>query len=118
MRNAAPIEIQVQVAVRRRDDARRRPGSAPSACASSCAIARGALRSVARELERDRHREVAERAGRRHFDGERRHLGDAGLPADRVGDRVVDLSLNVRIMNGYWPSRTAPIAACRLKVCR
>ena len=45
-RNARPIEIQVQVAVRRGDDRARRPGSAPSACASSCAIARGALRSV------------------------------------------------------------------------
>ena len=41
-----PVEIEVQVAVRRGDDARSTPAIASTAGASSCAIARGALRSV------------------------------------------------------------------------
>ena len=49
-----------------------------------------------RELERDRHGEIAERAVRRHLDGERRHVGDAEVRPDRLGDGVVNLSLNTQ----------------------
>ena len=52
------------------------------------------LAQRARELKGDRHGEIAERAGRRHFDREIRHVGQAVLAADRAGDRVVDVSLN------------------------
>ena len=39
-------------------------------------------------------REIAERAVGRHFDRERRHVGEAELAADGAGDGVVDVSLN------------------------
>ena len=54
------------------------------------------LAQRARELERDGHRQIAERAVRRHLDGERRHVGEAEVAADRVGDRVVHVSLNAQ----------------------
>ena len=53
----------------------------PSACASSCAIARGALRSVRASWNATGDGEIAERAVRRHFDRERRHVGEAELRA-------------------------------------
>ncbi len=62
---------------------RRAPGRWRAAPFAACARA---------ETRRDR--EIAERAVRRHFDGERRHLGEAELAANAVGDRVVHVALN------------------------
>ena len=95
MRNAGAVEVEVQVAVRRRDDAR----DAGNRAERRGELLRDRARRLAqraRELERDRDGEIAERAVGRHLDRERRHVGDAELPADRVGDRVVDASLNAQ----------------------
>ena len=54
------------------------------------------LAQRARELERDGDGEIAEGARRRHFDGERRHVGDAEVRPDRVADGVVHVSLKAQ----------------------
>ena len=73
-----PLEKQVQIAVRRGDDA----GDARDGAERLRQLLRDRPRRLAqraRQLEGDRDREIAERARRRHLDGERRHLGDAEL---------------------------------------
>ena len=70
------------------------PGIEPTACASSCAIARGGLRSVRASWKAT----VTARSPSARFGGTSTANGgtsvEAELPADRVGDRVVDVSLN------------------------
>ena len=54
------------------------------------------LAKRARELERDGDGEIAERAVRRHFDRERRDIGEAEVAADGVGNGIVDETLNAQ----------------------
>ena len=89
------VEVEVQVPVRRRDDAL----DAGNRAHRLRQFLRDRARRLAkrtRELEGDRDGEIAERAGRRHLDRERRHVGDAEVLADRGRNRVVDVALNAQ----------------------
>ena len=88
-----PIEKHVQVAVRRGVDAR----DAGHGLRRRRELLRDRPRRLlehARQLEGDRDGQIAQRAVGRHLDRKRRDVVDAELPADRLGDRVVQLSLN------------------------
>ena len=88
-----PVQVQIHVAVRRRN--RTRDAGNP-ACGHRQFLSNRARRLAQRagELERDGDRKIAERAIRRHLDGERRDLGDAEHAPDGVGNVVVHLALD------------------------
>ena len=90
-----PVEKHVQVAVGRGIDSR---DAGHRLDGASELLRDGARRLLqhARQLEGDRDGEIAQRAVGRHLDGKRRHLVDAELAADGVGDRVVKLSLQAQ----------------------
>ena len=90
-----PLEIEIEVAVRSRDDAGD-AGHGPEDIRQFLRNCARGLAERARELKRDRHCEIAERARRRDLDGKGRHLGDVEARADRGGDRIVDVALNTQ----------------------
>ncbi len=87
------IEIQIQIAVGRRNNARH-PRNLADRLRQFLGDRARRLPQRSRQLKGDRHREIAEGAVGRHFDGKVRNLFQAVLPADRGRDGVVDVSLN------------------------
>jgi hypothetical protein len=88
-----PVEIQIQIAVGRRFDTSHTGNDADGLRQ----LLRDRARRFAkrpRQLKGDRHSQIAQRAGRRHFHGKRRHVGEAEPLPDRSRNRVVNLSLN------------------------
>ena len=91
----APVEKEIEVAVRRGVDAR----DARDRLHGGRELLRDGARRLlerSRELEGDRHGQVAERAVGRHLDRKRRDVGDALLARHRVGDGVVKVSLKIQ----------------------
>ena len=79
-----PVEVQIQIAVGRRFD----PSHAGSAADRLRQLLRDRARCLAerpRQLKGDRHGEIAHRAGRRHFHGERRHVGPQRADGSSLG---------------------------------
>ena len=87
-----PVEKHVQVAVRRGVDARHAGNRRDDRRQLLGDRARRLLED-ARQLEGDRDGQIAERAVGRHLHGKRRDGVDTELPPNRLGDRVVKLSL-------------------------
>ena len=79
------IEIEIEIAVRCDVDPR---DSRDRSDRAGDLLGDGPRRLAQRprQLERDRHRQIAQRAVGRDFDGERRKIDLGELPADRVGD--------------------------------
>ena len=95
--SAAPIEEEIDVAVRRRLDPRDAVDR-PERAGDLLGDRARRLAQPAGQLEGERHREVAERAARRHLDricGEHRIVGgDAVQAADGLGEAAADDALN------------------------
>ena len=87
------IEVQIQVAVGRRDDARH-PRNVADRLRQLLGDRARRLPQRSRQLKGDRHGEIAEGAAGRYFDRKIRYFFQAVLPADRRRDGVVDVSLN------------------------
>ena len=78
------IQVQVEIPVWRRDQARDAWNGANCGGQLLCDHARR-LSQSARKLERGRDRQIAQGAVRRHLDGKRRHALDAVLPPNSLG---------------------------------
>jgi hypothetical protein len=87
------VQIKIQVTIRRGVDLR---DTGNRADRGGELLHDGARRLAqrARQLKRDRHRQIAEGTRRRDLDGKRRHIRERKRAADRIGDRLVDTSLN------------------------
>ena len=90
---ASPIQIQVQIPVRRGNGAR----NSRDVCSRRRELLRDGARRLAqrpRELERGGHRQSSERAIGWHLDSKGGHVGETEGSAHGVGDLVVNLALN------------------------
>ena len=89
------VQIEIQVAIRRGDDAR----DAGDRAEARRQLLRDRARRFperTRELKRDRDGEIAERTSRWNLDRKSRDVCDAVLRADRTGNRIVHSSLNAQ----------------------